>query len=160
MNYIEPVKKIYNRLLQTLLDFLKQGKSPRELALAIALGVTIGLFPIQGTTTLICIAISLIFRLNLVVIQLANYLSMPLMIAMLVPMYSLGHRFFNTGPYAWKVDEILLLFQHDFLGTLGQLSWSVLYATFMWLILAPFMGGIIYFLSLRIIKRMKFKVSE
>jgi len=160
LDYIEPVKKIYNRLFQTLLDFLKQGKSPRELALAVSLGVIIGMFPIQGTTTMICIAISLIFRLNLVVIQIANYLSIPLMIAMQVPMYSLGHRLFNTRPYALKGDEILLLFQHDFPGTLGQLSRSVLYATFMWLILAPIMGGIIYYISLRIIKRMKFEVSE
>jgi uncharacterized protein (DUF2062 family) len=46
--------------------------------MAISLGVIIGMFPVQGTTTIICTLVSILFRLNLVVLQLANYLSFPI----------------------------------------------------------------------------------
>lgn len=148
------MKKTYNRLLKTLYEFLKQGISPQELALAVALGVTIGMFPIQGTTTLICILVSLLFRLNIVVIQLANYLSIPLMMVMLVPFYTIGHHLFGNSPFNRNLEEIMLLFQHDLVAALTELSWSIGYAVLAWLILAPLVTAIIYFIALRILKRL------
>jgi hypothetical protein len=74
--------------------------------------------------------------------------------------YSLGHRLFSTQVFTWNPEEVLLLFQHDFLGTLTRLSWSVSNAVLAWLILAPFICGMAYFISLRIIKRLKFRTYE
>ena len=154
------MNKTYNRLLNTLYEFLKQGISPQELALAVALGVTIGMFPVQGTTTLICILVSLVFRLNIVVIQLANYLSIPLMMVMLVPFYTIGHHLFSRSPFTWNLEQLMLLFKHDFVGALTQLSWSIGYAVLTWLILAPLATVIIYFIALRILKRLRIQPSE
>ncbi len=154
------MKKIYNRLIQSLYEFLKQGKSPHELALAIALGVTIGMFPVQGTTTLICILVSMLFRLNLVVIQLANYLSIPLMMVMLVPFYTIGHHLFGRSTFQRNFEDLVLLFQDDFLGAITELSWSVSYAVGVWLILAPLAIGIVYFASLYILKRLRVQIPN
>lgn len=154
------MKKTYDRFIKTLYEFLKQGISPHELALAVALGVTIGMFPIQGTTTLICILVSLLFRLNIVVIQLANYLSIPLMMVMLVPFYTIGHHLFSNSPFDRNMEEIMLLFQHDLVGALTELSWSIGYAVLAWLILAPLATAIIYFIALRILKRLRVQPTE
>ena len=146
--------KILYKLKNTLLEFLKQGITPHELALAISLGMIIGMFPVQGITTFLCILISIIFRLNLVVIQLANYLSIPFMMFMIIPFYVLGNLMFSTGEFHWGVYELLNFFETDFLGALRALSWSILYAILVWLIFAPIGMIITYIISVRIIKRL------
>lgn len=154
------MKKIYTRLIQSLNGFLRQGKSPHELALAIALGITIGMFPVQGTTTLICTMVSILFRLNLVVIQLANYLSIPLMMVMLVPFYTIGHHLFGRRTFQWNLADLVLLFQHDFLGAITEIFWSVSYAVGIWLLLAPIIIGIVYFVSIKLIKHLTILTPE
>jgi hypothetical protein len=145
--------KTFHKLKNKLPEFLQQGATPHELALAIALGMVIGMFPVQGTTTVICTLIAVIFRLNLVVIQLANYLSIPLMMIMIIPLYVVGHELFNSGAFHWGVEELLNLFNTDFWGAISLLSWSVLYAIIVWLFFAPIGMLIIYLISVNIIKR-------
>jgi hypothetical protein len=151
---------MYRRLLQTVREFLVQGANPHELALAIALGVIIGMFPVQGTTTLICTLVAILFRLNLVVIQLANYISFPLMMVMLVPFYTIGHSLFHRGTFRWDFNELILLFQTNFWTAIKELSWSVGYAVLIWLLFAPVGILIIYFISLKVIRRLNPKNSR
>jgi len=153
------VRKIFHKLKNTVIDFLKQGSTPHELALAISLGVIIGMFPVQGITTLICTLIAIIFRLNLVVLSLANYLSIPLMLLTLIPFYVLGHEWFSNSTFHWGVDELLNLFESDFWGAISELSWSIVYAVFVWLIFVPIGMLILYFISIVVIKRSITKTS-
>jgi uncharacterized protein (DUF2062 family) len=69
---------------------LRQGISPRRLALTLALGFAIGCIPVVGIPTLVCAVIAVALRLNLPVIQAANYLVMPLQLALIVPFVRLG----------------------------------------------------------------------
>ncbi|MGD0548488.1 MAG: DUF2062 domain-containing protein, partial [Terracidiphilus sp.] len=59
-------------------EWLRQGISPRRLALTLALGFAIGCIPVVGIPTLVCAALALALRLNLPAIQAANYVVMPL----------------------------------------------------------------------------------
>ena len=63
-----------------LINLLKQGLSPSKLALVIALGMTLSVFPLLGTTTLLCTLVALFLHLNLPAIQVANYMAFPLQI--------------------------------------------------------------------------------
>ncbi len=70
--------------------WLSQGVSPRRLALTLALGFAVGCIPLVGIPTVLCAALALAFRLNLPAIQAANYVVMPLQLALIVPFVRLG----------------------------------------------------------------------
>lgn len=60
---------------------LTQGTSPGKVAQAIAFGVTIGLFPLLGTPTLISLAVGILMKLNQPVLQVFRELTYPLQLA-------------------------------------------------------------------------------
>lgn len=76
---------------------LRQGISPRRLALTIALGFVVGCIPVLGLPTAFCALIALAFRLNVPAIQAANYLAMPFQVALIVPFIRLGAKILPLG---------------------------------------------------------------
>jgi len=75
---------------RNLARWLRQGMSPRRLALTLALGLAVGCIPVVGIPTLVCAALALTLRLNLPAIQAANYAAMPLQLILIVPFIKLG----------------------------------------------------------------------
>lgn len=71
-------------------QWLRAGVSPRRLALTLALGFAVGCIPIIGIPTLLCAALAILLRLNLPVIQAANYVVMPLQLLLIVPLVRFG----------------------------------------------------------------------
>jgi len=87
---------MYRRGVLPILALLRMGATPRELAWSIAAGVLIGINPVLGTTTLLCLAVSVGFRLNVVASQIANQAMFPLELSLMVPFIRLGSRVFHT----------------------------------------------------------------
>ncbi|HEU5350743.1 MAG TPA: DUF2062 domain-containing protein [Terracidiphilus sp.] len=81
-----------------LAGWLRQGISPRRLALTLALGFAIGCLPVLGIPTLLCALLAIVLRLNAPAIQAANYAAMPLQVALMLPLVRLGDRLFGWGP--------------------------------------------------------------
>jgi uncharacterized protein (DUF2062 family) len=88
---------IYRRCVLPILALLRMGATPRTLAWSIALGMVIGLNPIIGTTTVMCLAVAGCFRLNVVASQIANHSMFPLEIVLVLPFIRLGSRVFHTA---------------------------------------------------------------
>jgi uncharacterized protein (DUF2062 family) len=88
---------IYRRGILPILALLRMGATPRTLAWSIAAGLLIGLNPVIGTTTLMCLAAAGCFRLNVVASQIANHAMFPLELALVVPFIRLGSRVFHTA---------------------------------------------------------------
>ena len=82
------------RLVRPVIELLRQGVTPEKIALSIVFGVTLGVFPVLGSTTALCATAALAFRLNLPAIQLVNYFVYPLQIALLIPFFRLGEKLF------------------------------------------------------------------
>ncbi|HVC46561.1 MAG TPA: DUF2062 domain-containing protein [Terracidiphilus sp.] len=78
--------------------WLRQGISPRRLALTLALGFAIGCIPVLGIPTLLCALLALALKLNAPAIQAANYAAMPLQVALMLPLVRMGDRLFGWGP--------------------------------------------------------------
>lgn len=74
--------------------YLRQGISPRRLALTLALGFVVGCIPVVGLPTALCAVIAVAFRLNQPAIQAANYIAMPFQVALMVPLVRLGEKVF------------------------------------------------------------------
>ncbi|MGA8729469.1 MAG: DUF2062 domain-containing protein [Terracidiphilus sp.] len=77
--------------------WLRQGISPRRLALTLALGFAIGCLPVVGIPTALCFMVALTLKLNLPAIQVANYVAMPLQVLLILPFVRLGGWLFASG---------------------------------------------------------------
>lgn len=143
------VGRFFERSLVTpLLNFLKQGLSPDALALSVALGLTLGIFPMLGATTLLCTAAALLLRLNMPSIQLVNYFAYPLQLALFIPFIRLGELLFRQPPVPLDLVQIFAMLQSDMLGAIRSLWWTNMRAVVVWLLTAPPLGVIVYY-SLR-----------
>ena len=123
---------------------LKEGMSLRKISLCIALGVALGIFPVLGMTTLLCMIAAFSLRLNLPAIQLVNFMVYPLQIILLAPFYGAGSWLFKQQSGYGVGANLIELFQNDFWGSMTSL-WNVtLYAIFIWMVICPFLILILY----------------
>jgi hypothetical protein len=74
-----------------------KGLSPETIALILALGLVLGVFPVFGCPTLLCAMAAVSFRLNLGAIQVVNQVSSPLQLALLIPLGRAGARILGAG---------------------------------------------------------------
>jgi hypothetical protein len=114
--------------------WLRQGISPRRLALTLALGLAIGCIPVIGIPTVLCGALALAFGLNLPAIQAANYLVMPLQLLLIVPFVRLGGRLFRFG--SGRATGALALLHSSPTVLFSQWGWLTLQALLAWLVVA------------------------
>jgi uncharacterized protein (DUF2062 family) len=125
------------KIVAPVVKMLKQGISQEKVALSIAWGVMLGIFPVLGTTTILCAVAAVILRLNLPIIQLANWLVYPLQLAFLFPFFFAGAYLFGSGPLTHDAQELIFLFQRDLLSAVILLKDIVLHAVLVWLCMAP-----------------------
>jgi hypothetical protein len=132
------------KVVKPLQGFLTQGLSCKKLALSLAFGVTLGTFPMLGVTTVLCTLTELILKLNLPVIQFANYLVYPLQILLLVPYYHLGDLIFNAQQNIdfGTLKDILIGNTNKEMITM--LLESTLYAAGAWLLISPLTLALLY----------------
>ena len=88
----------YRRAVLPFLALLRMGATPERLAWSIAAGLVIGINPLLGSTTLLCLAIASAFRLNIAASQLANHIVYPFELLLVVPFIRAGSRLFHTAP--------------------------------------------------------------
>jgi uncharacterized protein (DUF2062 family) len=114
--------------------WLRQGISPRRLAFTRALGFAIGCIPLVGIPTALCAVLALALRLNLPAIQAANYVVMPLQLALIVPFVRLGGWLFASGHS--QTPKAGALFHASPLNLLAQLGGLAGHAMLAWLLFA------------------------
>jgi len=114
--------------------WLRQGISPRRLALTLALGFAIGCIPVVGVTTAICMLVAACLRLNFPAIQAANWAAMPFQVALIVPFVRLGGRLFGFGS-ANTIAMGTLLHAPSF-KTISTFGWLAGQALLAWLVIA------------------------
>ena len=110
--------------------WLRQGISPRRLALTLALGFAIGCLPVVGVPTALCAVLALVLGLNQPAIQAANYLAMPLQLLLVVPFMRLGRWLLAADPLPGDLLHRPVL---KIVSTSGSLAGQALIA---WLLMA------------------------
>ena len=134
---------------------LATGLSPGQVALALALGAVLGLSPILGSTTALCFAAALALRLNVALMQAANYLVYPLQIALIVPWLRLGEWAFQAEtPLSLRPDQIRTALESRGWELLGDLGDALLYAAGAWVLAAPFLAVLLFALLLPLVRRL------
>lgn len=139
---------------QRILSFLTQGLTPPELALTIALGVTIGLFPVLGMTTLLCTLAAFSLRLNLPALQSINWSLAPLQVLLIIPFTHAGAWIFGGTGISLSLTELQSLMETDLLGTIERYLFAVLRGVGAWTIAAVPTALLLYGISLPVLTRM------
>ena len=148
-----PARSFWQRRVRDpIVAQLTQGITPEKIALTLAVGSAFALFPILGTTTLLCFLIALALKLNQPITQLINQACWPIHVPAIYLCVRVGEAIFGVhGPRfnIWKMSHLLwnepARFFHDF-GT------TALYATVAWAVMAPFYITVVYYLSLPIMR--------
>ena len=133
------------RIVTPLVAQLKQGVTPEKLALTVALGLVLGIFPILGATTLLCGAAGIALRLNQPVIQLVNYFAYPVQLALIIPIYQVGEKLFGNAPIPLSIPLIFERFRADFGQFLRDFGMIAVQGIVVWCILAPVLVAALYF---------------
>jgi uncharacterized protein (DUF2062 family) len=124
------------RVRDPLIGQLKQGATPEKLAQSLAWGGLIGIFPILGTTTLLCGLAGVALRLNHIALQLVNWMSYPLQLALVIPFLRLGNLLFGMEQFPLSITEIAAAFEADFLAATRELGGVALRGIVAWALVA------------------------
>ncbi len=132
------------KLLNLIKSLLKEGMSLKKISFCIALGVALGIFPVLGTTTLLCTVAAISLRLNFPAIQVVNYGVYPLQLVLLAPFYSAGTWLFGDENWAFIGENLTEMLTTDFWGNVSRIWDMTLYAVLIWLIVSPFLVLLLY----------------
>ncbi|XP_077231794.1 uncharacterized protein LOC143864831 [Tasmannia lanceolata] len=147
------------KIIDPLVEILRRGAEPKQLAFSAALGITLGVFPICGVTVFLCVlAIGLLGNhCHAPSVMLANFVATPIELSLVVPFLRLGEVISGGPHFPLNSDalkkvvtgqasrEVLLSFVHALLG---------------WLIAAPFILGALYVVFLPCFKLLVHKFSS
>ena len=146
---------VRKRLVDPVVRLLTQGITAEKIALSLAFGIVLGVFPMLGTTAVLCLIAAVLFRLNLPAVQLVNILVYPLWFALLVPFIRVGERLFGVVPPAMTASKVLALTQEDLLHSIGVLWLTELRAAAVWMLLGPPMIIVLYLMLAPIVRRLE-----
>ncbi|XP_059448988.1 uncharacterized protein LOC132180256 [Corylus avellana] len=133
----------HKKIVDPLLQILRRGAEPKQLAFSAALGITLGVFPICGVTVFLCgMAIALLqSRCHAPTAMLANFIATPLELSLLVPFLRLGETISGGPQFPLTSDALKKVLT-------GQASREVLlsiaHALLGWLVAAPFIFATLY----------------
>lgn len=145
-----------SRIATLLLAILKQGVSPDKIALSIAFGAILGVFPVLGSTTFLCALAAFLFRLNQPAIQLVNFVVYPLQLLLLIPFYHAGAFLFSSPTVTLTAAQVMGMLNADVWNTV-RLLWHVsLRAMVVWCLAAPVAIVFLFHLLRPAIRRLSF----
>lgn len=124
------------RVVRPVLQQLAQGVSPEKIALALALGSALALFPILGTTTLLCLAAGFLFRLNQAILQAINGLCTLIWVPMLAAFVHLGDAI-SRRTASLNFSVMASLFRHHPAEFFHRFRITALHALLGWAVVAP-----------------------
>jgi uncharacterized protein (DUF2062 family) len=127
---------LYRRVALPILALLRLGASPQKLAWSIAVGLLIGINPILGSTTALCLAVAFVLRLNIAASQLGNHIVYPFQLVLIIPFIHLASRIFRTAPMPLSPGELLHSAREHPIALSRQLWLWEWHAFLLWAILA------------------------
>lgn len=146
------------RVIDPILSQLTQGITPEKIALTLAVGSACALFPILGTTILLCLVVGIVMRLNQPLIQLVNALCSIIHLFCVYGLIRLGDLIFGAPQPRFTIAEFVTHRPHTFpnLWAIVLAVWrehslyvhrfgaAALHALVAWAIVAPVWIFVVY----------------
>jgi uncharacterized protein (DUF2062 family) len=128
---------VRRKLVDPVLELLRQGVTPQKIALSLAFGLGIGIFPVLGLSTVLCTVVAIGLRLNLPAIQLVNYLASPLQLALIIPFVRLGEHLLGLKAQPLSVSEGFRIMAAGVIHAIVVLWDAIVHAALGWLVIGP-----------------------
>jgi uncharacterized protein (DUF2062 family) len=148
------------RIVDPLKALLLQGITPEKIAMSLALGATISVLPVLGTGTILCTVAALGLRLNLVAMQVANWIAYPLQLILLIPFFRAGAVLFRGPSVTLSPSELAAMFKADFWGSISALWTTTWQACVVWALVTPLAVGALYVLLAPVLRRLPIARTE
>ena len=144
----------YRKLVLPIIDLMRQGITPEKIALSLAFGIGLGVFPVLGSTTILCTVAAIVFRLNLPSIQLVNYFVYPLQLALLIPFLRFGEVLFRSQHVSLSLSIIFESIKRSVWQT-TKTYWTVgWHAMVAWCLVGPPAIWILYLVLAPVMRRL------
>jgi len=140
------------RVLDPVLGLLRQGLTPSQLALSLAFGIGIGIFPVVGVSTPLLTVLALWLRLNLPAVQLVNYLAGPLQLVLIIPFVRIGEGLLGAEPQPLTVSAALGILAQGALRAVVILWDAIVHAALGWIVIGPVLIFVLYRAFLPLLK--------
>jgi len=144
------------RIITPILAQMKQGITADKIAVTIALGFALSIFPILGATTILCALAGIVFRLNQPIIQMVNYFAYPAQLALLIPFYRAGETLFHHPHIPLSIPLLFARFKAGFIQFLKDFGGIAMQGIVVWLLIAPLLIATLFYLlrpGLRVLEK-------
>ncbi len=139
------IKRSWNQSISEInKNLLSVSDSSEKAALSITVGFYLGLFPVFGMTTALCLAAIFLFRLNAVLMLTVNWLATPLQLIFTVPFLKAGRLIFFSDNHISPEISFKNFFSAKSWDTIYYLFESVVGGIAMWGITGLISGYFLY----------------
>lgn len=151
---ISPKKCLLQRfVLMPIRDQLTRGITPDKIAWTISLGLVLGIFPIMGTTSLLCFVLGYGFKLNQPILHLFKTLTYPLHLALILVFIRCGQLINGSQPIPLSIPQLLARFKESPLQFASDFGLAALHGVEAWLIAAIILVPLIHVITLPLLKK-------
>jgi len=147
-------------LVAPVVDQLTRGISPHQISWAISVGAVLGVFPVMGMTTVLCLLAGWIFRLNQPLLQASKVLVYPVHLSMILVFIHAGDRLYGVTPISYSLRDLLNRFRIDPLQFSIDFGVSALHGISAWILIAPIAVLIIRWITLPILNRLSLVIRK
>jgi uncharacterized protein (DUF2062 family) len=144
------------RIVDPVLALLRQGVTPEKIAMSLAFGLGLGIFPVLGVSTILCTVAAIVLRLNLPAIQLVNYLAAPIQIVLIIPFVRVGEHLLQLAPQPLSISEGFKLLAMGMVHAVIVLWDAIVHAALGWIAIGPLLIYVLY----RIFRPMMVRVAQ
>jgi uncharacterized protein (DUF2062 family) len=127
--------------------------SPEKIALTIALGISLGVIPVIGSTTTLCTLAALTLRLNLPAIMLINGVVYPLQLTLLIPFLRAGAWLFRVEGPKLTIVQIFKMIRANVWHATVTLFSATMHALVVWLIAGCVVSSLVYLIVVTLLRR-------
>jgi uncharacterized protein (DUF2062 family) len=139
-------------LVDPVVRQLTQGVTSKKVALSLAVGSALALFPILGTTTTLCALAGVALGLNQPIIQSVNGLCVFVYFPLIVVFVRFGDALAGTQPSSIDIPLMVSLFTHHPGEFFRQFGVTALHAILGWAVVAPIWIPLVYFAALPLLR--------
>lgn len=143
------------RVLSPLVSLLRQGTTPERLSLAVALGFVMGIFPVLGITTVLCIVVAAALRLNQAAAQIGNGVSALVFIVLVIPFVRLGEHLTGSNAFPLAMEQLREVAKQGAVVFFKTFSVAILHGVLGWAVVAPVAVAILYFALLPLVRKLR-----
>ena len=146
--------RFHRWVIRPIAKQLRQGTSPEKLSWSVSLGLTLGIFPIMGSTSLVCFAVGHLFRLNQPILHLFKTLSYPFHLALILVFIHIGQRLNGVPPLAFSIPQLLTRFKDSPAQFARDFGMAALHGIEAWALAALILIPLIRLISLPLLKKL------